>query len=98
MNTVQFINSIINWLLADPSHVVVAASALAALTPTPNPGTPLGKLYKALDLIALNFLHAKESGVALPEVAQQVAAMLAQQKQTPPPVVFNVPPPPKDPQ
>jgi hypothetical protein len=78
MNTITFVNTVINWLLADPSHVVVAASALAALTPTPAPNTPYGKLYRLLDLFALNFMHAKSSGVALPDVAQQVAAILEQ--------------------
>ena len=80
MNTMQFINAILAWLQADPSHVVVLASALAALTPTPAPNTLGARIYKLLDLLALNFLHAKSTGVALPDVAQQVAAILAQQK------------------
>jgi hypothetical protein len=80
MNTITFVNTVINWLLADPSHIVVAASVLAAMTPTPAPNTPYGKLYRLLDLFALNFMHAKSTGVALPEVAQQVAAILEQQK------------------
>ena len=83
MTTVQFLNSIMAWLSADPSHVVVLASALAALTPTPAPNTLAGRIYKLLDLLALNFLHAKSTGVALPDVAQQVAAILAQQKAAP---------------
>lgn len=83
MNTLQFLNSIFAWLQADPSHVIVLASALAALTPTPAPGTTAGRIYKLLDLLALNFLHAKSTGVALPEVAQQVAAILEQQKASP---------------
>lgn len=80
MSTMQFLNAILAWLQADPSHLVVLASALAALTPTPAPNTLAGRVYKMLDLLALNFLHAKSTGVALPDVAQQVAAILAQQK------------------
>lgn len=62
MNTMQFLMMIFNWLQADPSHVVVAASALAALTPTPTPNTPAARLYKVIDLLAINFLHAKSTG------------------------------------
>jgi len=83
MSTVQFLNAIMAWLQADPSHIVVLASALAALTPTPAPNTLYGRLYKVLDLVAFNFLHAKSTGVAMPEVAQQVAAILMQQKAAP---------------
>jgi hypothetical protein len=82
MNTITFVNTVINWLLADPAHVIVAASLLASITPTPNPATPAGKVYKALDLMALNFLHAKSTGVALPDLAQEVAAILVQQQTT----------------
>lgn len=82
MNTMQFINAILAWLQADPSHVIVLASALAALTPTPAPNTTAGRIYKLLDLFALNFMHAKSTGVSLPNVAQQVAAMLEKQKAT----------------
>jgi hypothetical protein len=71
------------WLQADPSHIVVLASALAALTPTPAPNTVAGRIYKILDLFALNFMHAKSTGVAMPEVAHQVAAILMQQKADP---------------
>jgi len=62
MNSVQFIESIADWLLADPAHLVVAASIIAALTPTPNPDTLAGKLYRVVDLIALNVLRAKQTG------------------------------------
>lgn len=62
MTTEQFIQTILDWLLADPSHLVTAASALAALTPTPADDSLAGKLYKIIDILALNFLHAKETG------------------------------------
>jgi hypothetical protein len=63
MTTLQFFTGLLDWLLADPSHIVAAASALAAIIPTPDPATPLGKLYKLVDLFALNVLHAKETGM-----------------------------------
>lgn len=83
MSTIQFLNSILSWLESDPSHVVVLASALAALTPTPCPNTLAGRIYKMLDVLALNFMHAKSTGVVPSDVAQQVAAILAHQKAIP---------------
>lgn len=80
MNTIQFLNAVFTWLQSDPAHAMVFASAVAALTPTPTPGTVYARLYKLVDVIALNFLHAKDTGVGPSEVAQQVAAILAQQK------------------
>jgi len=80
MTTIDFFNSVVNWLSSDVSHVVVLASALAALTPTPAPGTTAGKLYKIIDLFALNFMHAKSTGVTVDSVAEQVAVLLEQKK------------------
>jgi len=77
MTTIQFINAILNWLLADPTHTMIAASAIAAITPTPAANTVGGKAYKVLDLLALNFMHAKETGVTPSQIAQEVAALLA---------------------
>jgi hypothetical protein len=85
MNTIQFLMMIVNWLQADPSHIVVTASALAALTPTPDASTTAGKIYKVLDLLALNFLHAKDSGVNTADLETQVLAILAKQKPAQPP-------------
>lgn len=76
MNTPQFILTIYNWLMADPAHIVAAASALAAITPTPNPATPAGKLYKVLEVFACNWLHAKETGVTAAQALAQVQAVL----------------------
>lgn len=90
MNTMQFLMAILNWLQADPSHVVVAASALAALTPTPAPNTTWGRAYKVLDLIAINFMHAKETGVNAASVAEEVAAILAKPQAPAAPVVNPV--------
>jgi hypothetical protein len=66
MNTIQFLSAVLDWLLADPAHIVVAASIVAALTPTPDPGSIGGKFYKVVDLLALNILRAKEGGAVRP--------------------------------
>lgn len=84
MNTAQFLMAILNWLQADPSHVMVAASALAALTPTPAPNTAWGRAYKVIELLAMNFLHAKDTGVNAASVAEEVAAILAKTKASAP--------------
>lgn len=77
MNTIQFLNAVVNWLLADPVHASVAASAIAAVTPTPSPNSPWGKLYKVLDVLALNVLHAKDTGVP-PATKAQIEETVAQ--------------------
>ena len=41
---------------------VTLASAIAAVTPTPAEGTLLSKVYKLVDLLALNIGKAKETG------------------------------------
>lgn len=74
MNTLQFLMTILNWLQADPTHVVAAAALLNSIIPTPDPTTPAGKFYKVLELLALSFLRAKETGVP-----SQSAAALADQ-------------------
>jgi len=43
--------------------VVSLASAIAAITPTPAPGTKLAKVYALVDLLALNVGKAKSTGV-----------------------------------
>ena len=63
MTSLQSLTSLLDWLLADPSHVVTAASFLAALIPTPDPNSNWGKAYRLIDLVALNILHAKETGL-----------------------------------
>lgn len=40
--------------------VVSAASAIAAVTPTPKDDAIIGKLYKIIDILALNFGYAKQ--------------------------------------
>ncbi len=40
--------------------VIAAASAIAALTPTPKDDTFIGKAYKVIDWLALNVFTAKD--------------------------------------
>lgn len=89
MNTMEFLLAILNWLQADPSHAVVAASAIAALTPTPAPNTAWGRGYKVIELLAMNFMHAKETGVDAASVAEEVAAILAKQPAAAAPAPIN---------
>jgi hypothetical protein len=48
-----------SWLSA-LSGVVAAASAATALTPTPDDDKIVGKIYRVLDILALNIGHAKD--------------------------------------
>lgn len=57
----------ITWILTHQlelvhaiTAVVAAASAIAALTPTPKDDTWAGKLYKIVDWLALNVGKAKD--------------------------------------
>ena len=40
--------------------IIAAASAIAALTPTPKDDTIIGKAYKIIDWLALNVFRAKD--------------------------------------
>lgn len=42
--------------------LVTAASAITAVTPTPHDDALLGRLYRLVELFALNIGHAKEKG------------------------------------
>ncbi len=44
------------------SAIVTAASAIAAVTPTPRDDQSIAKLYKIVDFLALNIGKAKETG------------------------------------
>jgi hypothetical protein len=48
------------------ASVVTTASAIAAITPTPKPGSRWAKLYKIIDFAALNIGKAKQTGVSNP--------------------------------
>lgn len=42
--------------------VIALASAVTAVTPTPQEGSILAKVYKVIDLLALNIGKAKDTG------------------------------------
>lgn len=51
-----------NWqgILAAVTGIIAAASAIAALTPTPKDDAILSKIRGLIDLLALNVLNAKK--------------------------------------
>ena len=49
-----------NELIGILTGIVTVASAIAALTPTPKDDTIVGKLYKVVDLLAINIGKAKD--------------------------------------
>ena len=49
-------------LFAIVTAVVTLASLIASLTPTPKDDKLVGKLYKAVDFLAINVGRAKETG------------------------------------
>lgn len=53
---VEYSGSVFEVLFA----LIAAASAFAALTPTPKDDHLLAKVYRCIDLLALNFGYAKE--------------------------------------
>lgn len=55
----EFFASFPAWLNAILS-LMAAASAIAALTPTPADDTIVGRIYKIVEWLALNVGHAKE--------------------------------------
>lgn len=60
-------DTILQFIQTQPWYGVVAAvialaSAIAAITPTPAEGSTLGKVYKIIDLLALNVGKAKDTG------------------------------------
>lgn len=77
MSTMQFLNAVLNWLQGDPTHVVFAAALLNSIIPTPNPATPIGKVYKVLEMVAMCFLRAKDSGVP-PQTPAALADQIAE--------------------
>ena len=65
----------------DWTHPIVFAAAITALTPTPKPGTWLSKAYKVIDVLAINILHAKSTGVTSQAMAEQIADLLQEKAQ-----------------
>jgi hypothetical protein len=62
MEVLIWIQSNIDTILTIGTSIIAAASAITALTPTPSDDTVVGKLYKVLDFLALNFGKAKDKG------------------------------------
>lgn len=66
-NIMEEIINILNPYLDNPwvkvaTAVVTLASTVAALTPTPKPGSIWAKVYSFIDLLALNIGKAKQIG------------------------------------
>tara|TARA_E500000178_G_scaffold333291_1_gene368019 strand:- start:521 stop:697 length:177 start_codon:yes stop_codon:yes gene_type:complete len=55
----EFFEYIIRWIVIIP-YLVMAASLIAALTPTPKDDGWVKKIYMVLDWIALNVGRAKD--------------------------------------
>ena len=59
-NIITYITENHEVLLAILTGVISVASLIASLTPTPKDNTVVGKLYKLVDLLALNIGKAKD--------------------------------------
>jgi hypothetical protein len=57
---ISYLVSNVDSILFAVSTVVAAASAVAALTPTPKDDSIVAKAYKVLDWVALNVGKAKD--------------------------------------
>lgn len=55
--------TLVEHIAAIGGAVVTAASAVCAMTKTPDPATPLGKLYRGIEIAALLVGKAKDAGV-----------------------------------
>lgn len=65
MNTIDILAQFLpnaNWF-AVITALVTLASAITAATPTPAPGTLLAKLYKLIEILALNIGKSKDTGI-----------------------------------
>ena len=64
-------------IIGDGIFVVATASAIAAVTPTPDPNTRLGKVYHWLiEVPAIVISKAKDDGVVLPAPSPEFAAVV----------------------
>ena len=59
---IEYIQTNSETLIAIITGVVTIASLVASLTPTPKDDTIVGKIYKFVDLLALNIGKAKDKG------------------------------------
>ena len=57
---ISYLVANVDSILFAVSAVVAAASAVAALTPTPKDDSIVAKAYKVLDWVALNVCKAKD--------------------------------------
>ena len=60
MEALSWISANIETVIAIVTAVVTLASLIASVTPTPKDNAVITKLYKVIDLLALNIGHAKE--------------------------------------
>ena len=60
MEALSWISANIETVIAIVTAVVTLASLVASVTPTPKDNAVIAKLYKVIDLLALNIGHAKE--------------------------------------
>ena len=60
MDFITWLQTHFDQLLVVLTSIVTAASVIAAITPTPADDTAVGKLYKIIDTLALNFGRAKD--------------------------------------
>jgi hypothetical protein len=60
----------VKTVLSVIGSVVIAASLITSMTPTPAPGTRLARIYRYIELAALLFGRAKQTGQlpAVPEL------------------------------
>ena len=60
----QIIDAVLNYasvVLDGASKIVLSASVITAMTPTPDPTTLLGKIYQYIEIAALVVGRAKDS-------------------------------------
>ena len=62
---ISYLVSNVDSILFAVSAIVAAASAVAALTPTPKDDSIVAKAYKVLDWVALNVGKAKDKWLLL---------------------------------
>lgn len=55
------VNAALERALAAATALVTVASLVASLTPTPRDDTFLGKLYRVIEILAINVGRAKEA-------------------------------------
>jgi hypothetical protein len=60
MDTILWLQAHFEQILLVLTSIVTAASTIAALTPTPADDAFIGKAYKVIDILALNFGKAKD--------------------------------------